>query len=164
LTAALQPPFHFGIATPDVDELMAALGPSLGLTWVDLPRPPVEHRTPTGPTRPSSRVVWSSEGPLHVELVRSESGTIYRPDAGTHLHHVGYWVEDLAVSIEAAEGDGWNLEVTMPGPDGRPAAFAYLSRPGDLWIELVDSAQRPVLQAILSGESGPAKPWVIGLP
>ncbi len=155
-----EPPFHVGIATPDVELLMQTLGPVMHLTWVDLPRPPVQHDTPNGPTRPSSRVVWSSEGPMHVELVRSELGTIYEPDRGTHLHHVGYWVDDMRASVAAAEAAGWTLEVTTRDQDGRPRAFAYLSRPGTTWIELVDAAQRDVLGTILCGsyQQG-ADPW-----
>jgi hypothetical protein len=153
-------PFHVGIATPDVEELMRALGPIMSLTWVDLPRPPVEHDTPHGHTKPSSRVVWSSEGPMHIELVQSEPGTIYAPDRGTHLHHVGYWVDDVSAAVARAEASGWTLEATMMDQDGRLRAFAYMSRPGDVWVELVDSANRETLGTILCGSYQPESyPW-----
>lgn len=148
---AVEWPFHVGISTPDIDGSMAAIGAALGLRWVALDRPPVLHDTPRGPVRPSSRVVYSSEGPLHVELLQAEPGTVYPPERGTHLHHVGYWVDDLRQAIGEAEGTGWSLEVTMFDEAGLPSAFAYLSRPGSTWIELVDVANRPALRALLQG-------------
>jgi glyoxalase/bleomycin resistance protein/dioxygenase superfamily protein len=153
--AAADSPYHVGIATPDVAKLMAMLGPALGLTWVDLPRPPMVHYTPDGPVNPSSRIVYSAEGPLHTELLQAEDGTIYDPRRGTHLHHVGYWTRDLRTAIAACEAEGWRVEVTVPGDDGRPSTFAYLSRPGEPWIELCDVANREYLMELLgSGSQG----------
>jgi hypothetical protein len=149
--AALETPFHVGVATPEVEALMAVLGPALGLHFVDLLRPPVRHHTPDGWVSPSSRVVWSAEGPLHLELVRAEPGTVYDPARGTHLHHVGFWTDDLRGAIAACESQGWRVEVTMLDEQEQPVAFAYMSRPGEAWIELVDVANRPGLYATLRG-------------
>lgn len=143
-------PFHVGIATPDVDAVTAALGALLGLTWVALARPPVRHHTPAGPIEPSSRVIWSQQGPLHVEVVKSEPGTVYPPERGTHLHHVGLWVSDLTASIARYAAQGWRVEVTMHDDDGQDSQFAYLSAPGQPWIELVDIANRPGLERVLA--------------
>ena len=154
-TASVETPFHVGIASPDVDALMRSLGPVLGLRWVSLPRPPILHDTPTGRVRPSSQVVWSSEGPLHIELVKAESGTVYPPELGTHLHHVGYWTDDIPGAVAALQRRGWALEVTIHDDRGMPSTFAYLSRAGDVWIELVDAAGRAWLHALLSGEDSP---------
>jgi hypothetical protein len=152
---SVESPFHVGIASPDVDALIRSLGPALGLKWVRLPRPPISHDTPTGPVSPSSQVVWSSEGPLHIELVKSEPGTAYRPELGTHVHHVGYWTDDIPGAVAALERQGWALEVTINDDQGMPSTFAYLSRAGDVWIELVDAAGRAWLQALLVGEVSP---------
>jgi hypothetical protein len=101
---------------------------------------------------PSSRVVWSRQGPLHVELIQSEAGTVYDPARGTHLHHVGFWAEDLTAELRRREADGWTIEVTMHDERGQPTSFAYMSRPGDIWIEVIDVANRAGLDAMLSTE------------
>jgi hypothetical protein len=144
-------PFHIGIATPDIDALESVMGTALGKTWVALPRTTPFHDTPNGPVRPSSRVCWSTSGPFYVELLRSEAGTVYRPELGTHLHHLGYWVDDVAGSVADAESEGWSLEVTTFDAAGRPSTFAYLSRPGDLWMELIAATQKPYLEGLLGG-------------
>ncbi len=147
----LRAPFHVGIATPDVDALESIIGTVFGITWVALPRTTALHDTPNGPVRPSSRVLWSASGPIHVELLRSEAGTVYRPELGTRLHHLGYWVDDLPGSVVEAESNGWNLEVTTFDAGGRPSTFAYLSRPGELWVELIAVTQKPYLEGLLGG-------------
>jgi hypothetical protein len=143
-------PFHVGIASHDVESLAAALGPLLGLTWVSLSRPDVVHQAPAGPVAPSSQVIWSRQGGPHLELVRAEPGTVYALDRGTFVHHFGYWTQDLTASIADYQAKGWQIEATMLGGDGQPTAFAYLSRPGETWIELVDAANQPRLAAELN--------------
>jgi hypothetical protein len=144
-------PFHVGIASPDVASLASALGPLLGLTWVSLSRPDVVHQTPHGPVAPASQVIWSRSRPgaPHVELVKAEPGTVYALDRGTFIHHFGYWTPDLTGSITDYQAQGWRVEATMLDGAGQPTAFAYLSRPGEVWIELVDVANQPRLAAEL---------------
>jgi hypothetical protein len=144
-------PFHFGLATPDVAGVQASLSQLLGLIWVPLERPPVLHHTPDGPVRPSPRVSYSAQGPLHLEVLEAAAGTVYDPDRGTHMHHLGYWTDDFASDLAAARADGWSLEVCMHDEAGRPAIFAYLKRPDRMRIELVDSVGRPALEALWAG-------------
>jgi hypothetical protein len=147
---ALASPYHIGISTTDVDGVMAALASVLRLTWVPLPRPPIWHYTPDGPVRPSPRVEYSAQGPLHLELLQAQAGTVYDPIQGTHIHHLGYWTDDFARDLAAAQGDGWALEASMRDEHGRPATFCYIIRPGRMRIELVDSARRPEFEALMS--------------
>jgi hypothetical protein len=161
-------PFHVGLATPDVDVVQASLSQLLGLVWVPLERPPVLHHTRDGPVRPSPRVSYSAQGPLHLEVLEAVAGTVYDPERGTHVHHLGYWTDDFAADLTAARADGWSLEVCMHDEAGRPAIFAYLTRPDRMRIELIDSVGRPALEALLVGAlareiapdhgSGPAPP------
>jgi Glyoxalase/Bleomycin resistance protein/Dioxygenase superfamily len=144
----LRSPFHLGIATTDMEATMATLGTALGLTWVPLDRPDITHYTPGGSVRPSPRVSYSREGPLHVEILEAAPGTVYDPRARTHLHHVGYWTEDFAGDLSSAGREGWSVEAAMMDDAGRLATFAYLTRPGEVRVELIDAAQRPALEAL----------------
>ena len=148
--SGLAPPSHVGIATVDVQALVASLGPLFGLTFVALPRPAIHHDSPRGPVSPSPAVAWSSEGPLHLEVVETGPGTVYATDRSTYLHHVGYWSDDLLADVTRCEAEGWTVEATVNDEDGRPSSFAYLSRAGDPWIELIDSANQPWLYALLA--------------
>jgi hypothetical protein len=149
--SGIMSPFHVGLATPDMNGVQGLLSQLLGVVWVPLERPPVVHHTPDGPVRPSPRVSYSTQGPLHLEVLEAAAGTVYDPDRGTHLHHVGYWTDDFASDLAAACADGWSLEVCMHDEAGRPALFAYLTRPARLRVELVDTVSRPALEALLAG-------------
>jgi hypothetical protein len=144
-------PFHVGLATPDINGVQALLSQLLGLVWVPLERPPVLHHTPVGPVRPSPRVSYSAQGPLHLEVLEAAAGTVYHPDRGTHIHHLGYWTDHFASDLAAACADGWSLEVCMRDEAGHPAIFAYLTRPARMRVELVDAVGRPALEALLAG-------------
>jgi Glyoxalase/Bleomycin resistance protein/Dioxygenase superfamily len=148
-------PFHVGLATPDVDGVQALLSQLLGVVWVPLERPPVVHHTPDGPVRPSPRVSYSAQGPLHLEVLEAAAGTVYDPDRGTHIHHLGYWTDDFAADLATACADGWSLEVCMHDEAGRPAIFAYLTRPARMRVELVDAVGRPAFEALLAGKVAP---------
>lgn len=146
----LTSPFHAGIVTADMDGTMAALAETFQLTWVPLGRPDVVHHTAKGPVRPSPRVSYSRQGPPYWEILETAPGTVYDLHAGTHLHHVGYWTDDFSEDLSAAQREGWSVEAVMKDASGNEITFAYLTRPGQLRVELVDAAQRSGLEALLS--------------
>ena len=159
--SAAEFPFHVGIATPDVGALLASLDSGPGWRWVDLPRPAVPHDTPAGPVAPSSRVVWSSVGPFHTEVLQAEPGTVYDPRAApTCTTSVTGPTTSPLRSPRAKPTDGPSR--SRCSTSGRPSSFAYLSPPGpsspgrsgsgEPWIELIDRANREWLEALLRGD------------
>jgi hypothetical protein len=137
-------PFHVGLASPDPYSTMALLQAVFPISFVPVPASPnpTRHYDPAGRLLPSPRAWHGGTAPLHVEVISGAQGSIYEPDRGPHLHHVAHWSDDVAGDVITLEHEGWQLETSSRDEDGRPARFAYLSRPGSTWIELVDSSRR----------------------
>lgn len=142
-------PFHIGLATVEPDDVQSALTDLLGMRWVALPRPPVQHYSPNGPVKPAPRVSYSADGPLHIEVIKSAPGTIYDWKRGTYLHHIGYWTSHLAANLSQAQSQHWSIEASMRDENGRPAIFAYLTKPGETRIELCDESGRAAFEELM---------------
>jgi catechol 2,3-dioxygenase-like lactoylglutathione lyase family enzyme len=137
--------YHVGIVTRDLDEAMASVGALLGLTWA-VEEPIVEQpalRDANGRVAwELRRVVHSMGGPMRVELLQGGPGSVWETDQPAVLHHVAYWVDDIAATAARLEADGWTLEITTASADGRPSMFAYMTKPGNARIEITDAGRR----------------------
>jgi hypothetical protein len=85
-----------------------------------------------------------------VEIIREVPGTIYTPEPGSGIHHLGYWADDVTAASAALEAAGAPLEAAGPGPDGR-LVWAYHRPEGGPRYELVDSMAKPMMEAWWSG-------------
>lgn len=134
-------PFHIGITTNDLDTSMSELAHALGVSWTAPQTPPGIYHTVEGVPQPRPRSCISKEGPVHLDLIEGEPGTIWET-TGPRLHHFAYWTDDLAGDIARLAGEGWSLEMTRPDEAGRPTLFAYLRRADGFRLELIDDAHR----------------------
>jgi hypothetical protein len=135
-------PFHIGIATDDLAASMEQLAASLGVSWTVPGSGGGLFRSVDGRPQPQPVSCISLEGPVHIDLIQGEPGTIWEAAGGPRLHHFAYWTDDLTGDVERLAGDGWRLELTTPGADGKPTVFAYLIRADGFRIELIDEAGR----------------------
>jgi catechol 2,3-dioxygenase-like lactoylglutathione lyase family enzyme len=133
-------PFHIGIATDDLEASMREIGAALGLSWTD-PDSGGELYHVDGPPQPRPVSCISREGPIHVDLMQGEPGTVWETSR-PKLHHFAYWTNDLRGDIARLTGEGWRLELSTPGADGEPTVFAYLVRADGFRLELIDDANR----------------------
>ena len=137
--------YHVGIATRDLDEAMASVGQLFGLEWAE-EQPHLETpkmRNADGDVDwVLKRVVHSMGGPMRVELLEGGPGSVWATDEVAVLHHVAYWVDDVAATVASLEADGWSLDVTIATDDGRPSMFAYMTKPGNARVELTEASRR----------------------
>ena len=89
--------WHIGIAVPDLEKGTKELVEVFGLCWR-----PVRVRRLTltdeagRPCTVECHVTFSLGGPFAVEVWQAIPGTpLQMPEAGG-VHHIGYWVDDLA--------------------------------------------------------------------
>jgi hypothetical protein len=135
-------PFHCGIVTSDLAASMRQLSAALGVTWTVPGSGGMVFHSVDGRPQPQPLSCISREGPVPIDLIQGEPGTIWAASDGPRLHHFAYWTDDLEGDITRLAADGWRLEVTKPDPDGRPALFAYLVRDDGFRVELVDAANK----------------------
>jgi hypothetical protein len=127
--------FHVGIVVDDLDAALAELTELFGYRWC----PQMAVRTPvllaTGETELDLRFTYSATTP-RVEVIQSRPGTPWVAASGSHIHHVGYWSDDVAADSVHLAARGYATEATGARPDGSPA-WAYHKSPHGPRIELV---------------------------
>ncbi|HEY8339516.1 MAG TPA: VOC family protein [Egibacteraceae bacterium] len=136
---------HTGYVVADLDAAMAELGDALSLRWARPQQRRLRLRTPDGPLQVELRYTYSAdEAPLRLELFEHVDGTPWEVSQGPgRLHHLGFWVDDLAGESARLTGLGAPLQVTYDSPAGGVSGFVYHRLPSGLLVELVDAARRP---------------------
>jgi catechol 2,3-dioxygenase-like lactoylglutathione lyase family enzyme len=141
---------HVGQVVPDLEVAMANLTATYGLQWSSVQDRDLVVRDGDGNERPAHlRYTWSTAGPVHIELFQDAPGTIWTTD-GNALHHLCYWVEDLAAEAARLRAAGYRLDATRSGPD-ELNGFAYLVSPDGLRVEPKPERSRPALETWLAG-------------
>lgn len=52
----------------------------------------------------------------HVEIIQSVPGTLWKPVAGSGIHHLGYWSDDVAADSAELAADGVDVAATDSVP------------------------------------------------
>jgi hypothetical protein len=135
--------FHVGIVVDDFDDARAGLSKALGHEWCDVIAMPVPVWLPSGETEIDLAFAYSRTTP-RVELIRTIPGTVWEPVAGSGIHHLGYWSDDVARDSAALAEHGYAVEAAGLREDGS-RHWAYLHREDRPRIELVTRELEPLL-------------------
>jgi len=92
-------PFQVGIFVQDLDAAMAQVGSALGLTWSEISSRELEEGG-------RLRVVFSKQGPPHIELIEGPPGSPWDSTAGPRIDHLGYWSDDFAAERDRLVREG----------------------------------------------------------
>lgn len=144
--------FHVGIVVDDVDATLAELTARFGYKWSDRIGGPTSVVLPTGPTEVEFSLVYSRTVP-RLEIIRSVPGTIWTPVAGSGIHHIGYWCDDVDADARELESSGFTTEAVGTQPDGR-ANWAYHRGPTGPRIELMSRRLQPLLEHVWGPTDG----------
>ena len=136
--------FHVGIVAADFEATLAELSSSFGYQWLSEIGAPTPVRLPAGKEVLSLRCVYSTTSP-RVEIVRRIPGTMWEPAAGSGIHHIGYWSEDVAADSAELERHGYVAEAVRNSP-GDGAAFAFYRSAAGFRVELVSRSAQPGLE------------------
>ena len=156
MACALRPEdfYHTGIVVPDLQKAMARLSALGGYRWIAPISYTLPFRTPDGSRELTSTFVYSLQAP-HVELIAEVPGTPWTAPPGNSVHHLGYFVDDLAAAARALEDNGFVFEATADVSPPNLALFAYYVDPFGIRIEIVDRALFPDFPAFLRSAAGP---------
>jgi len=137
--------YHSGYLVEDLEECRDRLERLGYARWT----PPKEHALPilVGDEHLTARFryVYSADGPHHLELIQPLEPGYLRTSGAMTFHHLGFWVDDLTVSIAAAPDAGLSLECTFLEDDGS-AKVAYLLDDAGTRYEMVPRAHQPVME------------------
>ena len=109
--------FHVGIVVDDLEATLAQLTDLFGYEWCDEIGGPMPVVTPAGEVEVDLRFVYSRTEP-RVEVIRTAPGSLWEPAAGSGIHHLGYWSDDLTADSEALAAAGFAFEAGGLQPDG----------------------------------------------
>ena len=141
--------FHIGLAVPELEKSMAEIGELFDLEWRPVQVANVTLVDSNGRhSEVDVRVTFSIPGPFAVELWEAIPDTpLAMPESG-YLHHVGYWVDDLAAESERLEALGY------PKVASSGTTPLFHQGPGGLLIEPEDvHVDRPSLRDLYPPDS-----------
>ena len=149
--------YHFGLVVSDFDQALDELSSNLGLEWAKVTEFEIICEQPNGIVTADMKVVYSTTGPPHYEIIRVAPGTVWgQADLG--IHHLGFWTENLEDDHKRLTNSGYMWESTYYNPDSDgPFGFTYhtLQNTG-LRIELVDIARKPAFDNWMAGGDFPS--------
>lgn len=144
-----QDQFHVGIVVDDLDAKLAELSDLFGYRWSDeIAVEQTVHVPGAGEVKLDFRFRYSKDQPL-LEVIQSQPGTVWEPVAGSGLHHLGYWSDDVTGDGAALVAAGYELEVRAADLGGGPA-WAYHRNPAGVRVELITRELEPLLSALWS--------------
>lgn len=101
----ITPHFQVGIVVPDLQAAMAEIGASHGVTWSG----PVERDL----GRWILSVSFARTPPPYIELIEALPGSVWSAEGGAHIHHLGYWSEDMDADSARLEALGMEREYEL---------------------------------------------------
>ncbi|NTY58217.1 VOC family protein [Mycolicibacterium sphagni] len=138
--------YHIGLVVPDIDSAAKRLTASAGYEWTNPLEYSMDVVTATGNQQVPFRFVYSLQAP-HIELIAEVPGTIWTATGAAAVHHLGYFVDDIAAASAHLEQAGFQLEAR---PAGDTSTFAYFIDPVGVRIEIVNRALFPDWQVFLN--------------
>lgn len=141
--------WHIGIAVPDLEKGKKELSEVFGLRWRPARARKLTLADAAGrPCEVECHVVFSLGGPFAVEVWQAIPGTpLDMPESGG-VHHIGYWVDDLAAEAKRLDALGYPRYATV-------GTTPLLNRgPAGTLVELCDlHSDRPSLRDLFPPES-----------
>lgn len=138
--------YHVGIVVEDLDSAKAQLSDLFGYLWGPEVASDVTVRLAAETVELNLRLAYSVSEP-RVELVQQLPGTLWEPAAGSGVHHLGYWSDDVGADGARLEAAGFAHEASGVAPDGSPV-WAYHRSASGPRIELVSRALQPLLASL----------------
>ena len=148
--------FHTGIVVRDIDQAMSDIADAVGVRWLPMNPPTgitMDVWTPEGTIQVPFRVVYSADGPMHLELVEAVDGTVWTTTTGGDVHHIGYWSDDVEATGVELEAKGFDRVAAGCGLDPDSGIqWVYHQRGNGPFIEHVSRALAPYIFGSMPSE------------
>jgi hypothetical protein len=144
--------FHVGIVVDDLDAALADLSALLGHEWCPKLSVSTPVVLPDGEATLDLVFAYSKTEP-RVEVIQGLPGTLWVPSAGSGIHHLGFWSDNVAADAAALTARGYVAEATGVRPDGK-AVWAYHRSGSGPRIELVSREIAPGLEQYWGSGTG----------
>jgi catechol 2,3-dioxygenase-like lactoylglutathione lyase family enzyme len=116
--------YHVGFLVHDLDAAMDRYEDVLGLDFAEPKVFPLDGSLaePSSGDRPL-RFTYSVQGPMHVELIETQSDGVWGRQHGEGFHHIGMWRTGVDGWLEEHVAGGEAPQAVMRGADGVSALY-----------------------------------------
>jgi len=136
--------YHTGIVVADVQLAKREYTEALGVSWGLEAEREVPVLLESGPRTVTFRFAYTNEGPHRIELVQQIENTLWTTTAPGHVHHLGYWCDDLrAVSHALLQWGAPRTAAIGATTEAEPWVAVMHRLPSGAHVELVDRAREP---------------------
>lgn len=136
--------FEVALIVPNLEAAMHHFHDAFGYTFSSILEGVLPMRDASGQdSSPPLRMVVSRELP-YLELVEAQPGTPLAAPAGTGLHHLGYYVDDLRGETERLQALGCDLQAAGVADGQSPEGWVYVRMHDGTVVELVDRTSAPL--------------------
>jgi Glyoxalase/Bleomycin resistance protein/Dioxygenase superfamily len=129
--------WHAGFIVDNLEEAMSELSVGLGLTWA--PIHDIRGQKLSGPDGKSwilgSRVCFSTDLPLSLELIEEDPGTPNVRRGESAFHHLGYWDDDLMAEEQRLAGLGYGCVMFRDDPEQALRRVLVTDGPYEILLE-----------------------------
>jgi Glyoxalase/Bleomycin resistance protein/Dioxygenase superfamily len=143
--------FEIALVVPNLEEAIEHFHHAFGYTFSPIVEGVLPTRDQVTETIPPLRMAVSREAP-QLELMEAMPGTDIVPPAGTGLHHLGYYVDDLEGESDRLQAMGMPFLRGGFAADVFPAGWVYHAMADGTLIELVDRQTAPLRRSLVAGE------------
>lgn len=135
--------YHTGIVVEDLDTACKEATRMAGIAWRLKTEVELEVTMLNQTRTVRLNFCYSASGPHHLEFVKAIPDTIWQSTGLGTVHHLGFFVDDVAEACEQLELEGCQV-VAAGSSEGskRPQRFAMLSTPTFKYLEVVDRSSR----------------------
>lgn len=147
------PFFHVGFLVHDLVEAQERFSAAFDVTWTEPTSGTVDFWEQGSETAPLDlTVVYSRQGPPHIELLQAQGDGIYAPERGEGFHHIGLWDPDCERRQAELESDGFPAVAAQFTPQ-KEIIVSYFDPDAlhGVMLELVDEGRRPMMERWFSG-------------
>lgn len=134
--------FHIGIIVPDMTRGMADIARRFGCAFPDPREANVRVRYRGVESQVGVKFAYSMQGPPYIELIESVPGTVWEAPAGSRIHHLGVFCDNIEDEIGKLESEGFTYEAASLGPDGSMQGAQYINSDTLVRLELIRGETR----------------------
>lgn len=143
--------FEVGLIVPNLEDAISLFHTAFGYTFSPIVEGVLPTREGAEDSNPPMRLCVSRTWP-QIELLETAPGTHLTPPAGTGLHHLGYYVDDLVGESRRLAESGIPCVRGGVADDRFPAGWIYHRMGDGTIIEIVDRETAPMRRSLMEGQ------------
>ena len=135
--------FHIGVIVADMNKGLEDIARRFGASFPDPRDAQVSIRYKGEVQSVPVKFAYSRQGPPYIEVIQAVPGTVWEANAGSRIHHLGVFCDNVEDEIARLESEGYTYEGASLGPDGKSLAGAqYINNESGIRLELLAGETR----------------------